>query len=95
MTTAAIWIADRKTWAQLSQRIAMRRQSLSLANMFSTLWRIAFPIQYKMKEIYLRKHDDVASHGEQHSDNGHYCNLIVFEKGRESGNPPIFNGAQP
>jgi len=38
MTVAAMQIALKKVCAQRSQRIEMRRQSLSLANMFSILW---------------------------------------------------------
>ena len=37
---AAMTMADMKVWAHLSYRVATRRQSLSLANMFSTLWRL-------------------------------------------------------
>ena len=39
MTIAAITMADMKVWAQRSYRVWMRRQSLSLPNMFSILWR--------------------------------------------------------
>ncbi|BBF79729.1 methyl-accepting chemotaxis protein [Asticcacaulis excentricus] len=39
MTVAAISMAEKKVWAQRSYRVCTRRQSLSLANMFSTLWR--------------------------------------------------------
>ena len=39
MTAAAMQIADKKVWAQRSYRVWMRRQSLSLPNMFSILWR--------------------------------------------------------
>jgi hypothetical protein len=38
MTVAAMQIALKKVWAQLSYRIEMRRRSFSLANMFSTLY---------------------------------------------------------
>lgn len=39
MTAAAMQIAEKKVWAHRSYRVAMRRQSLSLAKRFSTLWR--------------------------------------------------------
>jgi hypothetical protein len=39
MTVAAIAMADMKVWAQRSYRVWMQRQSLSLPNMFSILWR--------------------------------------------------------
>ena len=39
MIVAAMQIAEKKVWAHLSYRVAMRLQSLSLANRFSTLWR--------------------------------------------------------
>lgn len=39
MTVAATQMADMKVWAQRSQRVWIRRQSLSLPNMFSILYR--------------------------------------------------------
>jgi hypothetical protein len=39
MTVAAMQMADMKVWAHRSYRVCMRRQSLSLPNMFSILWR--------------------------------------------------------
>lgn len=39
MTATAMQMAEKKVWAHRSYRVAMRRQSLSLANRFSTLWR--------------------------------------------------------
>jgi hypothetical protein len=39
VTVAVRVMALKKVWAQRSQRMAMRRQSLSLPNMFSTRWR--------------------------------------------------------
>jgi len=42
MTMAAMMIAAMKTSARRSYRVAILRQSLSLANMFSTLWRCLY-----------------------------------------------------
>ena len=39
MTAAAMQMAEKKVWAHRWYRVAMRRQSLSLPNMFSILWR--------------------------------------------------------
>ena len=39
MTMAAIAMADMKVCAHRSYRVWMRRQSFSLPNMFSILWR--------------------------------------------------------
>ena len=39
MTVAAMQMADMKVWAQRSKRVWIRRQSVSLPNMISILWR--------------------------------------------------------
>jgi hypothetical protein len=39
MTAAAMQIAEKKVWAQRSNRVWTRLQSLSRPNMFSILWR--------------------------------------------------------
>lgn len=39
MTVAAIQMAEKNVWAYRSYRVPMRRQPLSLAKRFSTLWR--------------------------------------------------------
>ena len=44
LTVAAMWIADRNVWAQWPNRVAMRLQSLSFANRFSTLWRCLYMV---------------------------------------------------
>ena len=42
MTVAAMQIALKKVWAHRSYRVEMRRQSFSLANIFSILWRCLY-----------------------------------------------------
>ncbi len=44
MTVAAMQIAEKKVCAQRSYRVAMRRPSFSLPNMFSTLWRCLYRV---------------------------------------------------
>jgi hypothetical protein len=39
MTVTAMQMAQKKVWAPQSGRIAIRRQSLIVANRFSTSWR--------------------------------------------------------
>jgi hypothetical protein len=43
MSTAAKAQAERKTFGQLSKRVAMRRQSSRRAKLVSILWRFLYP----------------------------------------------------
>jgi hypothetical protein len=49
-------MAEKKVWAQRSERVAMRHQSLSLANMFSILWRFQARMETFFAALHSRDH---------------------------------------